>query len=143
MTDWRTSLIGQSDRGIGAAAQVILRVVVGLAFIHHGTSKLFGFPPFPMPGPLPLLGVIAGLLELIGGSLVLVGFLTRPVAFLLSGQMAVAYWVYHAPASFFPSVNGGEAAMLYCFIFLYFAGAGAGALSVDARLFGEHRKSRS
>lgn len=107
----------------------ILRIVTGLGFLAHGTSKFFQVPPFPMP-LTPLLQ-IAGALELVGGALIIIGFLTRPVAFILSGMMAVAYFIAHFPEGFYPSANGGEAAMLYCFIFLYLAVAGAGGLSVD------------
>jgi putative oxidoreductase len=108
----------------------ILRIVAGLGFIHHGVSKYFGLPPFPMP--LNPLLYTAGALELVGGTLIILGLFTRPVAFILSGMMAIAYFMAHAPKSFFPAVNGGEAAMLYAFIFLYFAAAGAGAWSIDA-----------
>jgi putative oxidoreductase len=111
----------------------VLRIVVALLFIEHGTQKLFGFPP-PMGGEGPplfsLLG-LAAVLEFFGGLLVLVGLLTRPVAFLLAGEMAFAYFIAHAPKSFFPALNGGDAAILYCFVFLYFWVAGPGAWSVD------------
>jgi putative oxidoreductase len=110
----------------------LLRIVTGLGFLEHGTSKFFHFPPFPMAGPLPPLLMAAGALELVGGALILIGLFTRPVAFLLSGQMAVAYFMFHAPKGFSPIVNGGEGAMLYCFIFLYLAAAGAGPWSADA-----------
>ena len=108
----------------------LLRVVTGLGFLSHGVSKFFGVPPFP--APLTPLLYAAAALELVGGALIVLGLLTRPVAFLLSGQMAVAYFLAHAPRGFFPSANAGEAAMLYCFIFLYLAAAGPGAWSVDA-----------
>jgi putative oxidoreductase len=108
----------------------LLRIVVGLGFIEHGTSKFFGLPPFPMP--LNPLLYAAGGLELVGGALILLGLFTRPVAFILSGQMAVAYFMAHAPRGFFPANNGGEAAMLYAFVFLYLAAAGAGPWSLDA-----------
>ncbi|MDB5679571.1 DoxX family protein [Sphingomonas bacterium] len=108
----------------------LLRIVAGLAFMAHGISKFFGIPPFPMP--LNGLLTVAGALELVGGALILIGLFTRPVAFVLSGQMAVAYFMFHAPKGFFPSANMGEAAMLFCFIFLYLAAAGAGPWSVDA-----------
>jgi putative oxidoreductase len=111
----------------------VLRIVTALGFMHHGTSKLLGVPVFPMPGPLSPMLTAAGLLELVGGFLILIGLFTRPVAFLLSGMMAVAYFMVHAPKGLYPSVNGGEPAMLYCFIFLYLAAAGAGAWSVDAQ----------
>lgn len=110
----------------------VLRIVTGLAFLHHGTSKFFGLPPFPMPGQLPPLLVAAGAIELVGGALLVIGLFTRPVAFIASGMCAVGYFMAHAPKGFFPSVNGGEAILLYCFIFLYLAAAGGGAWSVDA-----------
>jgi len=109
----------------------VLRIVVGLGFLEHGTSKFFGVPPFPMPGPLSPLLTAAGALELIGGALIVIGLFTRPTAFILSGQMAVAYFLFHAPKGFFPAANMGEAAMLYCFVFLYLAAAGGGAWSAD------------
>ena len=108
----------------------VFRIVVGLLFFGHGLSKLFGLPPFPMP-LTPLL-YVAGLLELVGGALVMVGWWTRPIAFLLSGEMAVAYFMAHAPQGLLPLANGGEAAILYCFAFLHLAAAGAGPWSLDA-----------
>ena len=111
----------------------LLRIVAAILFIEHGTSKLFGFPPFSM-GALPEMGSlpwIAGVLEVVGGLLLLVGLLSRFVAFILSGEMAVAYWMAHAPQSTFPVENGGDAAILFCFVFLYIAAAGPGAWSVD------------
>lgn len=111
----------------------LLRIVAALLFLLHGTSKLFGFPPFPMALPQPgELLWIAAILELFGGLLLLAGFFSRPVAFILSGQMAVAYWMVHAPRSTFPSVNMGEPAILFCFIFLLIAAAGPGPWSIDA-----------
>ena len=110
--------------------QSLLRIVTALGFMQHGISKFFGIPPFPMP--LNPLLYTAGTLELVGGGLFLLGLFTRPVAFILSGMMAVAYFMAHAPKSFFPVVNGGEPAMLYAFIFLFFAAAGAGSWSLDA-----------
>lgn len=123
-----------SDR-YAAQAQGLLRIVAALLFVLHGTSKLFGFPPFPM-GDLPAVGTmlwIGAVLETVGGLLVLLGLFTRPVAFLLSGEMAVAYWMFHAPQSTFPSSNGGDAAILFCFIFLFIAAAGPGAFAVESR----------
>jgi putative oxidoreductase len=113
-------------------ALAILRIVAALIFMEHGTQKLLGFPPSDNPGPalFSLFG-LAGVLEVVGGILLLLGLFTRPVAFILSGQMAVAYWMAHAPQSFFPALNGGDAAILYCFVFLYLAVAGAGAWSLD------------
>jgi putative oxidoreductase len=108
----------------------ILRIVTGLGFLQHGVSKFFGVPPFPMP--LNPLLTTAGVLELVGGTLIVLGLFTRPVAFILSGMSAAAYFIAHFPQGFFPAANGGEAAMLYCFIFLYLAAAGGGVWSADA-----------
>jgi putative oxidoreductase len=115
----------------------IFRVVAGLIFVTAGTMKLFGFPPSPVPIPPLVLWSqmgIGGILEVFGGALIVVGLFTRPVAFILSGMMAVAYWQFHAPGSFWPTVNQGTPAILYCFLFLYLAVAGAGAWSIDAVL---------
>lgn len=113
----------------------LLRIFTALTFISHGTQKLLGFPAppswgFPAAFSLPW---IAGVLEIVGGTLVLVGFLTRPAAFILSGLMAVAYWMAHGSKGFYPLLNGGEAAMLFCFIFLYIAAAGPGAFGIESR----------
>ncbi|TRA97212.1 DoxX family protein [Agrobacterium salinitolerans] len=110
-----------------------LRIMTALLFISHGTQKLFGFPASQMEGSLPTMLLVAALLEFVGGVLVLIGLFTRPVAFILSGQMAVAYFIAHGPKSFFPALNGGDAAVLFCFIFLYLFVAGPGAFSVDER----------
>ena len=117
-------------------ALAILRIVTALLFIEHGTAKLLGFPAMPgadqAGGSLPPLILIAALLEVFGGLAILAGFFTRPVAFILSGMMAVAYWMAHVPkGGLFPLSNGGDAAVLFCFIFLYLVFAGAGAWSVD------------
>lgn len=110
----------------------ILRIVAALIFMAHGTQKLLGFPASPNPGPAMMsLPWIAGLLEIVGGALLTLGLFTRPVAFVLSGTMAVAYWIAHAPRSFFPVLNGGDAAILYCFVFLYLVAAGGGLWSLD------------
>ena len=110
----------------------VLRIVAALIFFAHGTQKILGFPASDMsPSAFSLIWV-AGMLELIGGALLIAGLWTRPVAFVLSGQMAVAYWMAHAPQSPFPALNGGDASILYCFIFLYFVFAGPGPWSVDA-----------
>jgi putative oxidoreductase len=109
----------------------ILRIVIGLLFLQHGLSKVFNFPA---PSPIPSLSglmILAAFLETIGALLFLVGAYTRIVALILSGEMAFAYFMAHAPRSFYPVVNGGELAVIYCFIFLYFAFAGGGPLSVD------------
>jgi putative oxidoreductase len=111
----------------------ILRIMTALLFLEHGTQKLLGFPPSPNPGPalFSLLG-IQGIIELVGGLLLALGLFTRPVAFILSGDMAVAYFMAHAPQSFFPVLNRGDAAILYCFVFLYLVFAGPGPWSLDA-----------
>lgn len=116
-------------------ALAVLRIITALLFMEHGTQKLFGFPASADPamagGSLGGLMLVAGILEVFGGLLILVGFLTRPVAFILCGFMAVAYFMAHAPQNFFPVNNGGDAAILYCFIFLYLFFAGPGAWSAD------------
>ena len=111
----------------------ILRVVTAFVFMEHGTQKLLGLPPSPQPMPphLPPLLMVAGILEAFGGLLILFGLLTRPVALILAGEMAVAYFMVHARHSFWPLVNRGESAVLYCFIFLFLAVAGGGAWSID------------
>jgi putative oxidoreductase len=111
----------------------VLRVVAAFLFIAHGTQKLLGFPPDAprLRLALSLMGA-AGAIETIGGALMLVGLLTRPVAFVLSGEMAVAYFTQHAPRAAWPIVNGGELAVLFCFIWLLFVAAGPGPWSIDA-----------
>jgi putative oxidoreductase len=111
----------------------ILRIVAALIFIAHGTQKLFGFPAPPPNGYPPFMSLlwVGGVLEAVGGLLLLLGLFTRPVAFILAGEMAVAYWMFHAPRNFYPVLNGGDAAILYCFVFLYIAVAGGGAWSLD------------
>jgi putative oxidoreductase len=110
----------------------ILRIVVALLFIEHGTQKWFGIPAGPGPVPLNSLIGAAAMIETIGGVLLLLGLLTRPVAFVMCGEMAVAYFMAHAPKSPFPVVNQGEPAILFCFIFLYYVFEGAGSWSLDA-----------
>jgi len=110
----------------------ILRIVAALLFFEHGTAKLLGFPPSDHSPEVLSLSWIAGALELVGGALLIVGLFTRPVAFILAGEMAVAYWMAHAPKSAFPLLNGGDSAILYCFVFLYLAFAGGGPWSLDA-----------
>ena len=114
----------------------ILRIVAALIFIEHGTQKFFGFPAAPAGGFPVFLSLIwwQGVIELAGGILLLLGLFSRLVAFILSGDMAVAYWMVHAPKSIFPVLNGGDAAILYSFVFLYIAFAGGGPWSMD-RLF--------
>ena len=110
-----------------------LRIISALLFLEHGLVKVFGFPAGAAPGRQELLSLfgIAGLIEAVGGVLLLIGLLARPVAFLLAGEMAVGYFMVHAPEGFYPAVNGGDAAILFCFIFLYLSAAGPGAWSVD------------
>jgi putative oxidoreductase len=115
----------------------VLRIVSGVVFITFGTMKLFNIPPMP-PGvpPFDLMSQtgIAGILEVFGGLAFTLGLFTRPIAFILSGEMAVAYFQGHFPQSFWPSVNMGTPAILYCFIFLYFVFSGAGVWSIDAMI---------
>lgn len=111
----------------------VLRIMTGLLFVEHGLQKLLGFPvPVNQVPPLMTLPGFAGVFELVGGALMVIGLFTRAVAFVLSGVMAVAYFYAHAPRTFFPVNNGGDAAILYCFVFFYFVFAGAGPWSVDA-----------
>ncbi|MDI3305665.1 MAG: DoxX family protein [Acetobacteraceae bacterium] len=112
----------------------LLRIMTALLLLEHGTQKLLGFPP-GRPGP-EFLSLIwfAGLIELVGGALLLLGLFTRPVAFLLSGELAFAYFMAHAPRGFFPILNGGELAVLYCWVFFYLTFAGGGPLSLDRLL---------
>ncbi len=110
----------------------VLRIISGLLLLQHGTTKYLNFPVGPMNNASPLtMGGAAGVLELIGGIMLIIGLFTRPVAFVLSGMTAVAYFFSHAPRGAFPILNGGELAVLYCFVFLYLAAAGGGAWSVD------------
>lgn len=114
----------------------ILRIIAAFLFLQIGTAKLFAFPAAVMPGggtaSLTSLAGVAGALEVVGGTLLLVGLFTRPVAFLLSGEMAVAYFIGHAPQGFWPVLNGGGPAVSFCFLWLYFSAAGPGPWSIDA-----------
>lgn len=115
-------------------ALAVLRIMTALLFVEHGTQKLFGLPAPTDPAMAGELGgvmLVSGILEAFGGLLILIGFLTRPVAFILCGFMAVAYFMAHAPQNFFPVNNMGDAAILYCFVYLYLLFAGPGAWSVD------------
>lgn len=114
----------------------VLRFVTGLAFVEHGTQKLFNFPPSDH-GTVAIMSLIglAGLLEFLLGALVAAGLFSRIAAFILSGEMAFAYFMAHFPKSFFPTLNGGDAAILFCFIFLYIAFAGGGSISLDKMIF--------
>src|ERR1700684_1940598 len=109
----------------------IIRIVVGLLFLEHGTSKLFDFPHGPVQPALNSLLGVQGVIELVGGVLFIAGFLTRPVAFILAGDMAVAYFMAHSPKESFPMLNGGDGAILYCFIFLIYFVAGPGRWAAD------------
>ena len=141
MTDRRTLL----ERWVGWAPyfRSILRVVSAFLFMQYGSTKLFGFPAEVMPGggtapPLSLAG-IAAILELFGGALLFVGFFTRPVAFILSGEMAIAYFYGHAAQGPWPVLNQGVPATFFCFLFLYFSSAGGGPWSIDGIL--RHRRT--
>ena len=116
----------------------VLRIVVAFLYIQHGTAKWFAFPAAVMPGggvvPVGSLFWFAALIETVGGLLLLFGLFTRPVAFILAGEMAVAYFMIHARGGFWPLLNQGEPAVFFCFIFLYFSAAGAGTWSLDALL---------
>ncbi len=110
----------------------VLRIMSGLLLLQHGTTKYLSIPPSPMNNASPMtMGGAAGIFELVGGVMLVLGFFTRPVAFVLSGVMAIAYFYAHAPRGFYPILNGGELAVLYCFVFLYLAAAGGGTWSVD------------
>ena len=135
------------ERGLAPAARFaphmlsVLRIMTGLLIMQHGLQKLLGFPSTPasgMPALVSLMG-LAGVLELFGGILIVLGLFTRPTAFVLAGFTAVAYFMAHASRNFFPVVNGGELAILFCFVFLYLVTAGPGAWSLDARLRGGWR----
>lgn len=117
--------------------QSVLRIVAALMFVTSGTMKLFAFPAGMPPdgGTAPVMSQIGigGILEVVGGGLLLLGLFTRPAAFVMSGMMAVAYFQFHAPQGFWPTMNGGVAAVTYCFIWLYFSAAGPGPWSLDAK----------
>jgi putative oxidoreductase len=121
-----------APRALGVLS--ILRIFTGLDLLQHGTGKILGFPVVPMFANVQInsLAGVGGLIELIGGVLFTIGLFTRPVAFILSGFTAAAYFIAHAGRGFYPVLNGGELAALFCFVFLYFAVAGGGAWSVDA-----------
>lgn len=114
-------------------ALALLRIMAALLFLAHGTQKLMGFPAAEFAPPLVSIFGLAGLIEIVTGVLIAIGLFTRPAAFLASGTMAVAYFMAHAPQSAFPANNGGDAAILFCFVFLYLVFVGAGAWSLDGR----------
>jgi putative oxidoreductase len=132
-----TTTLAAKWSGWGPQLQSVLRIVASLMFILSGTVILFAFPAGMPPngGTAPFLSQIwiGGVLEAFGGALLLVGLFTRPVAFVLAGEMAVAYFQFHFPNGFWPVLNGGAAAALYCFVWLYFSAAGAGPWSLDAK----------
>jgi putative oxidoreductase len=135
------SLPGWLPRWLPGATHSLLRAVTGALFMQHGVQKLFGLlvdPAKPWNGAPPVLSQfwIAGVLEVFGGALIVLGLLTRPVAFLLAGEMAVAYFQAHFPRHFFPIRNGGEPVVLFCFVFLHLFAVGAGPYSLDALLRG-------
>ncbi|HEV7890461.1 MAG TPA: DoxX family protein [Pyrinomonadaceae bacterium] len=127
------SNLGSTLAGWTPRLQSVLRIITGFLLMAHGAQKLFGFlaPPGMPAATMGSLMWVAGVLEFFGGLLILIGLFTRPVAFILSGMMAVAYFMAHAPGGFWPLENKGELAVLYCFVFLFFAAAGAGVWSVD------------
>jgi len=128
MTNWCNQWSELSPRLLS-----VFRIVTALLYLEHGTAKLFGFPHVATFDDLKLLSLIglAGVLEIVGSLAILLGFYTRVVAFILSGEMAVAYFMAHSPQSFFPLLNHGEAAVFYCFAFLYLSAAGGGPWSLD------------
>jgi putative oxidoreductase len=109
----------------------ITRIVAGLAFLEHGTTKLLNFPPGTMHPALMSMSGVAGIIELVAGVLIVLGLFSRLAAFIASGEMAAAYFLAHFPRGFFPAQNGGDAAILFCFLFLYLAAAGPGAFAVN------------
>jgi putative oxidoreductase len=132
-----TSAVVATWRTWAPQLRSVLRIVAAFIFILSGTMKLFAFPAGVPPdgGTVPLVSQagLGGLLEVLGGGLLLLGLFTRPVAFILSGEMAVGYFQFHFPQGFWPTLNGGIPAILYCFVWLYFSAAGAGPWSLDAR----------
>jgi putative oxidoreductase len=109
----------------------VTRIIVGLLFLEHGLMKLVGFPAPMGVSPLPPLMMVGGIIEILGGGLVAIGFFSRFAAFICSGMMAAAYFMAHFPRGIYPALNGGDAAILFCFIFLYLAAAGPGAFAVN------------
>lgn len=130
------SILKSIEAQIAPLTLAVLRVTSGALFFGHGLVKVVGFPAGAQPGAQALSSLlgIGGAIEVMTGALLIAGLFTRPAAFIASGQMAIAYWLFHAPASFYPAVNGGDAAILFSFVFLHIAAVGAGALSLDALL---------
>lgn len=129
--------IGTSWTAMAPRLRSVLRIAAGLMFMLAGTAKTFawpkGIPPDGGTAPLMSQAGVGGLIEFVGGMLMVLGLLTRPVAFVLAGEMAVAYFQFHQPRAFWPTMNGGVSAALYCFVWLYFSAAGPGPWSLDAR----------
>jgi putative oxidoreductase len=125
-----------NSNALPSYALAALRIMAALLFMEHGLMKVFAFPAAQpgVPDPLPVILVAAAWIEIAGGTLLALGLFTRPVAFLCAGQMAVAYFMVHMPLGFWPALNGGEAAILFCFVFLYIACAGGGTPSLDGML---------
>jgi len=119
----------------GLSLLSILRIFTGLSLLQHGTAKILGFPAAPMFSNVQITSLtgVGGLIELVGGILFTIGLFTRPVAFILSGEMAIAYFLGHAPQGFWPVLNQGHPAILFCFIWLYLSAAGPGPWSLDAK----------
>jgi putative oxidoreductase len=111
----------------------LLRIIVGLLFLEHGLMKIVGFPAPMGPGHLPPMIMAAGIIELVGGALIVLGLFSRIAAFICSGEMAAAYFMAHFPRGIYPAQNGGDAAILFCFIFLYLAAAGPGGFAVNKK----------
>jgi putative oxidoreductase len=135
-----------SRTDIPGLALSLLRFVAGLAFLQHGLAKLIGFPPVPAlihTAHLPPLALATGWIETVGGALVTLGLFTRPAAFLMSGEMAIAYFKVFAPKSFFPILSGGELALLFCFVFFYLAVAGGGPVGLGRAFCGARGRSLS
>jgi len=131
-TDAEEGVVAHFMNRYGAGTYALMRIVTGLLFLWHGTQKLFGFPA-PMPPEAPAFIVyVAGPIEFLGGLMVAVGLFTNWAAFVCSGLMAAAYWMGHGTKAFFPLVNGGEMAALYCFVFLFISANGPGTWSLDA-----------
>jgi putative oxidoreductase len=132
------SILKSIETQIAPLTLAVLRATSGALFFGHGLVKVVGFPAGGQPGPQALSSLlgIGGAIEITTGALLIAGLFTRPAAFIASGQMAIAYWLFHAPASFYPAVNGGDAAILFSFIFLHIAAVGPGLFSVDGLLSG-------
>lgn len=129
-------MTAEASQRIAPILLAALRIVAGVLFLAHGIVKLAGFPAGAQPGPQALFTLLgaAAVIEIVTGGLIALGLFTRPAAFLASGEMAVGYWMFHAPRSIYPVLNGGDSAILFCFVFLYLAAAGPGAFSL-ASLF--------